>query len=99
MDTICSSEMPRRAFMAVIAGGLLAAPLVVGAQQGGKAPHVGVLGATSAEDLPQSEGLRHGLRERGYVEGQNIVLESGGRKDDSSDSPASRPSWPRSSPP
>jgi ABC-type uncharacterized transport system substrate-binding protein len=75
MDTICSSEMPRRAFMAVIAGGLLAAPLVVGAQQGGKAPHVGVLGATSAEDLPQSEGLRHGLRERGYVEGQNIVLE------------------------
>ena len=25
--------------------------------------------------LPQSEGLRHGLRERGYVEGQNIVLE------------------------
>jgi hypothetical protein len=27
MDTLCSPEMPRRAFIAVIAGGLLAAPL------------------------------------------------------------------------
>jgi ABC-type uncharacterized transport system substrate-binding protein len=71
----CSPEMPRRAFMAVIAGGLLAAPLAAAAQQGRKALLIGVLGSTRAEDLPQSEGLRRGLRERGYVEGQNIVLE------------------------
>jgi ABC-type uncharacterized transport system substrate-binding protein len=61
--------------MAIIAGGLLAAPLAAEAQQARKAPQIGVLGATRAEDLPQSEGLRHGLRERGYVEGQNVVIE------------------------
>ncbi|HET9855021.1 MAG TPA: ABC transporter substrate-binding protein [Methylomirabilota bacterium] len=67
--------MSRRAFTAVIAGGILAAPLAIEAQPGRKVTQIGVLGATRAEDLPQSEGLRHGLRERGYVEGQNIVLE------------------------
>ena len=36
MDTICSPELPRRAFMAVIAGCLLAAPLVAEAQQPAK---------------------------------------------------------------
>ena len=71
----CSAEMSRRAFTAVIAGGILAAPLAIEAQPGRKVTQIGVLGATRAEDLPQSEGLRHGLRERGYVEGQNIVLE------------------------
>jgi hypothetical protein len=30
MDSICSPEMPRRVFMASIAGGLLAAPLAAG---------------------------------------------------------------------
>jgi hypothetical protein len=29
MDAICSPEMPRRTFLAIIAGGLLAAPLAV----------------------------------------------------------------------
>ena len=32
MDAICSPEMPRRTFLAIIAGGLLAAPLAAGAQ-------------------------------------------------------------------
>jgi hypothetical protein len=32
MDSICSPEMPRRGFMAIIAGGLVAAPLAAGAQ-------------------------------------------------------------------
>ena len=41
----------------------------------GRSREIGVLGATRAEDLSQSEGLRHGLRERGYVEGQNIAIE------------------------
>ena len=64
--------MERRAFLhgSLVA---LAAPFAAEGQQA--VPHVGVLAATSAEDLPQSEGLRHGLRERGYVEGQNIVIQ------------------------
>jgi ABC-type uncharacterized transport system substrate-binding protein len=64
-----------RLVVTLLALALFAAPLSAGAQQARKAPQIGVLGATRAEDLPQSEGLRHGLRERGYVEGQNIVIE------------------------
>ena len=47
MDTICSPELPRRAFMAVIAGGLLAAPLVAAAQQTAKVYRIGMLERTS----------------------------------------------------
>jgi putative ABC transport system substrate-binding protein len=65
----------RRAFIGALAGGLLATPLAAEGQRAGKAPQIGVLGATRPEDLPQLEGLRHGLRERGYVEGQDIVIE------------------------
>jgi hypothetical protein len=36
MAAICSPEMPRRAFMGVITGGLLAAPLAAEAQPAGK---------------------------------------------------------------
>ena len=35
-DSICSSEMPRRAFLAITAAGLLAAPLAAGAQPTGR---------------------------------------------------------------
>jgi ABC transporter substrate binding protein len=67
--------MDRRRFLLTSLAGALAWPLGGAAQQAGKVPHVGVLGATSAEALPQAKGLRYGLRERGYVEGQSIVLE------------------------
>jgi len=33
MDAFCVPEMPRRAFLAITAGGLLAAPLAAEAQQ------------------------------------------------------------------
>jgi putative ABC transport system substrate-binding protein len=55
--------------------GLLAAPLAAGAQSAGKVYRIAVLGATRPEDLPQWEGFRQGLRERGYVEGQNIAID------------------------
>jgi putative tryptophan/tyrosine transport system substrate-binding protein len=55
--------------------GLLAAPLVAEAQSAGKVYRIAVLGATRPEDLPQWEGFRQGLRERGYVEGQNIAID------------------------
>jgi putative tryptophan/tyrosine transport system substrate-binding protein len=64
--------MERRAFLR---GSLVALAAPLAAEGQAAVPHVGVLAATSAEDLPQSEGLRHGLRERGYVEGQNIVIQ------------------------
>jgi putative ABC transport system substrate-binding protein len=53
---------------------LLAAPLSAEAQPV-KAPRVGLLGLGSAEASPFFEALRQGLRERGWVEGQNITFE------------------------
>jgi len=58
--------------------GLLAAPLVAKAQQPAKVPRVGLLLTPSAEHPIAQASLaafRQGLRERGYVEGQTIVIE------------------------
>jgi len=60
--------MDRRTFLWATAGGLLAAPLAVGAQQV-KTKRIGVLTAGSTEPFRQS------LLELGYVEGQNVALE------------------------
>jgi putative ABC transport system substrate-binding protein len=54
--------------------GVLAAPLPAGAQQAGKVPRIGVL-SPSAEPDPQTEALKQGLRELGWIEGQNVGLE------------------------
>ena len=46
------------------------------AQQPKKIPRIGYLSATPrAIDSPRSEEIRAALRELGYVEGQNIVIE------------------------
>ncbi len=67
-------DMPRRTFLAMIGGGLLAAPRAAEAQPA-KAPRVGLFGLGSAESSPLFEALRQGLREQGWVEGQNIAFE------------------------
>ena len=65
--------MERRRFLAMMTGGLLAAPLAGGAQ-GVKVSRIGVLlGLTNPEHA--QAGFREGLRELGYVDGQNILLE------------------------
>ena len=66
--------MDRRAFMGALAGGLLATPLAAEGQSV-KASRVGLLGLGSAEASPFFEALRQGLRERAWVEGQNITFE------------------------
>ena len=55
--------------------GLLATPLAAEAQQAGKVWRIGVLSAVASLTSPPFEAFRAGLRELGYVEGQNIVLE------------------------
>ena len=67
--------MERRTFMTLVSGGLLAVPLAAEAQQARKVPRVGVLAGQSAEISPPILTLREGLRELGYVEGQNIAIE------------------------
>jgi len=68
--------MNRRTFVATIASGFLAAPLAAGAQQARKAPLIGILWNNPlAATAHIVEAFRQGLRELGYVEGQNIVIE------------------------
>jgi putative ABC transport system substrate-binding protein len=55
---------------------ILAAPLAADAQQAGKVPRIGYLGVTSPSDRPPLlDAFRQGLRELGWVEGQNIVID------------------------
>jgi putative ABC transport system substrate-binding protein len=55
---------------------LLAAPLAAKAQQPAKAARIGFLGSgTPAEAAPRLESFRQGLRDLGYVEGRDVVIE------------------------
>jgi putative ABC transport system substrate-binding protein len=65
--------MRRRAF---VSGSVLAlgAPLAAGAQSA-KVPRIGVLTLSVASATPIFAAFRQGLRDHGYVEGQNIALE------------------------
>jgi len=53
---------------------LLMAPLVVAAQQAGKIPRIGIL-APGSSPQPWEEAFQQGLRELGWVEGQNVAIE------------------------
>jgi putative tryptophan/tyrosine transport system substrate-binding protein len=60
----------------VLTVSLMLAPLAAGAQQAARLPRIGVLFAsTPAATSHLLDGLRQGLREHGYVEGQHIILE------------------------
>ncbi len=60
--------------MSTIAGSLLIAPLAVLAQQTTKISRIGYLRRTSREPA-DIEALRLGLRELGYAEGQNLIID------------------------
>ena len=62
----------RRAFVASLGGDLLAAPLAAEGQQAGKVPRMGFLGVFAG---PNFDAFRQALRELGWVEGQNIVID------------------------
>ena len=67
----------RRAFLGSVAGGLLTAPVGAEAQQAGKVYRVGIL-TNKASDPAEArlwQAFRSGLRERGWIEGQNILIE------------------------
>ena len=69
--------MDRRRFTAMVAGGLLATPLGVQAQQAAKVPRVGVLlpGSREPEYERRLDLFRQGLRDGGYVEGQDVIVD------------------------
>ena len=64
------------ALTAVLALGLLAAPLAAEAQQSGKLPVIGLLEAAApALNQRTREAFRQGLEQHGWVEGRNVVIE------------------------
>ena len=65
--------MDRRAFVVLVAGSILAAPHAVEAQDVAKIPRIGMLGGAPG---PLVDAFKQGLRELGYIEGQNIVVEA-----------------------
>jgi putative ABC transport system substrate-binding protein len=70
--------MDRRAFLGALTGGLLAVPLGAEGQQAASLPRIGFLNTASLSDPrvpPFLQAFRQGLRELGYVEGQNIAIE------------------------
>ena len=66
--------MNRRTFLCGLTLGRLFAPLTVEAQSEEKVPRVGVLSERSPTD-PLVTAFRQGLRDLGYTEGQNIIVE------------------------
>jgi putative tryptophan/tyrosine transport system substrate-binding protein len=67
--------LERRTFLGVIAGGLLAARRAADAQETAKVARIGFLSLNMAPNPHMQEAFRQGLRDVGYVEGHNVVIE------------------------
>jgi putative ABC transport system substrate-binding protein len=66
----------KRLAVTLLALALLTAPLAAEAQQAKKIPRIGFLSTFSPSDNPLwHEGFRQGLRELGYIQGENISIE------------------------
>ncbi len=66
----------RRKLVIALGAGALTAPLYSFAQQQGKVRRIGFLGAASASGyVKEVDAIRAGLRDLGYVENKNIVIE------------------------
>ena len=68
--------MDRRTFVGAVASGFLIAPNIARTQQVRKVAVVGILRSSPDARSLITRTLREGLRDLGYVEGQNFVLES-----------------------
>src|SRR5262249_32940945 len=63
-------RMKRRQFISLLGGAAATWPLAARAQQPGKIPRIGII-----DDSPHWNAFRHGLRDLGYLEGQNIAFD------------------------
>src|SRR5215217_8022760 len=75
LPILLSRHTRRREVSALI--GAVACPAAARAQQqAGKVPRIGFLSLTSPSDRPPlPDAFRQGLRELGWVEGQNVVID------------------------
>src|SRR5258707_9582732 len=67
--------MRRRSFIGLVGGAAVAWPLAGLAQQAGKLPTIGFLGANAAAFAPWTAAFVAHLRELGWIEGSTIAIE------------------------
>ena len=67
--------MKSRVVLCTVAIVILAAVFTVDAQRLGKVYRIGLLHSVSVEITEFTDAFRQGMRERGYVEGKDYVLE------------------------
>jgi len=73
-DAAVNPCMDRRAFLSTAGIGLMSVPAVARAQQAGKVYRIGYLSLSPGPGYG-TEAFRQGLRELGYVEGRNLIIE------------------------
>src|SRR5690348_8496715 len=68
-------EMRRREFITLVGGAAASWPLAGKAQQSGKLPTIGFLGADASAFSPWTAAFVARLRELGWIEGRTIAIE------------------------
>src|SRR5262249_59174196 len=66
--------MRRREFIALVGGAALIWPLAASAQQPARVWRIGALSPGMSGQSPALQAFRQGLRDVGYVEGQNLAI-------------------------
>jgi putative tryptophan/tyrosine transport system substrate-binding protein len=70
------SDLRRREFFALLGGAAAVWPIAAWAQLPGGIPRIGILWpGASAPAPPRLESFRQGLRELGFIDGQNAAIE------------------------
>jgi putative tryptophan/tyrosine transport system substrate-binding protein len=70
-----ASYIGRRKFLATLLGGAAAWPLAARAQQAGKLPTIGFLGAAPSIESQRVAALVQRLRELAWIDGRNLAIE------------------------
>ena len=70
-----TSHIRRRKFLATLGGAVAAWPLAARAQQPGKMPTIGLLGATPSIESQRVAAFVQRLRELAWIDGRNLSIE------------------------
>src|SRR5262245_11203606 len=71
---LTEGHVQRRQFMRLLGAAAAAWPLAARGQPRAKVPRLGVLLFSNPETDPNTQAVRNGLRELGYVEGRDLVI-------------------------